>query len=83
MISAMMSKTQQIHDALAADDPIGTLRIAGRFFDRSDDTMILRRGMDAYNHPGFYRQLGQEPDQIITPHAENPGAKIWIRYALS
>jgi hypothetical protein len=29
--------------------------------------MILRRGMDAYNHPGFYRQLGQEPDQIITP----------------
>jgi len=36
MISAMMSKTQQIRDALAADDPIGTLRIAGRFFDRSD-----------------------------------------------
>jgi hypothetical protein len=65
MISAMMSKTQQIREALAVDDPIGALRIAAHFFDRSDDTMTFKRGMDAYNHPGFYRQLGQEPDQII------------------
>jgi len=21
--------------------------------------------MDAYNNPGFYRQLGKDPDQII------------------
>lgn len=62
----MKSKTQQIRYALAADDPIGALRIGGRFFDRSVDTMIFKRGIDAYNHPDFYRQLGQEPDQIIT-----------------
>ena len=61
----MKSKTQQIREALAADDPIDALRIAGRFFDRSVDTMIFKRGIDAYSHPGFYRQLGQEPDQII------------------
>jgi hypothetical protein len=21
--------------------------------------------MDAYNHPGFYRQLGKDPEQIV------------------
>lgn len=62
----MKSKTQQIRDALAAGDQLGALRIAARFFDRSDDTMIFKRGRDAYNHPGFYRQLGQEPDQVVT-----------------
>ena len=29
-------------------------------------TQIFRRGMDAHNHPGFYRQLRQDPDQITT-----------------
>jgi len=28
--------------------------------------MIFKRGMDANNHPGFYRQIGQEPQQLIT-----------------
>ena len=62
----MKSKSQQIREALAADDLIGALRIAGHFFDRSDDTMIFKRGMDAYNNPGFYRQLGHEPDHVVT-----------------
>jgi hypothetical protein len=61
----MKSKTQQIQEALAADDLIGALRIAARFFDRSDDTKTFKRGIDAYNHPDFYRQLGQTPDQIV------------------
>ena len=34
------------------------------FFDRSVDAQILKRGMDAHNHPNFYRQLRQDPDQI-------------------
>jgi hypothetical protein len=41
------------------------LRIAARFFDRSDSTQAFKRGMDAYNDPNFYRQLGRNPDQII------------------
>ena len=45
------------------EDP-RTLRIAARFFDRSSATMIFKRGLDAYNHPDFYRQLGEQPDEI-------------------
>jgi hypothetical protein len=42
------------------------LRIAARFFDRSNETMIFKRGMDANNHPGFYRQLGKVPQELVT-----------------
>jgi len=42
------------------------LRIAARFFDRSDDTPTFKRGMDAHNNPGFYRQLGKQPDRVVT-----------------
>jgi hypothetical protein len=57
-------KVDQIRDAWVAGDQIGALRIAARFFDRSNDTLIFKRGMCAHNNPGFYRQLGQEPEQI-------------------
>jgi len=42
------------------------LRIAARFFDRSDATKTFQRGMDAYNHAQFYRQIGKEPQELIT-----------------
>ncbi len=57
----MKCKVDQIRDAWAAGDQIGALRIAARFFDRSDSTLTFKRGMSAYNNPDFYRQLGQEP----------------------
>ncbi len=41
------------------------VRVA-RFFDRSDDTKTFKRGIDACNNPGFYRQLGHEPDHVVT-----------------
>jgi hypothetical protein len=41
------------------------LRIAARFFDHSTDTMTFKRGMDAYNNPDFYRQLGKDPEQLM------------------
>ena len=59
-----MSKCSKILEAWAYGDHIGALRIAARFFDRSEDTQIFKRGMDAHNHPDFYRQLRQDPDQI-------------------
>jgi hypothetical protein len=61
----MNCKTDQIRGAWAAGDRIGALRIAARFFDRSDDTKIFKRGMGAHNNPEFYRQLGKEPEQIV------------------
>jgi hypothetical protein len=50
---------------LNTGDRIGALRIAARFFDRSVDTRTFKRGMDAYNNPSLYRQLGKDPEQIV------------------
>jgi hypothetical protein len=61
----MNTKTDRIRAAFAAGDRIGALRIAARFFDRSSDTKIFKRGMDAYNNPTFYQQLGKDPEQIV------------------
>jgi hypothetical protein len=62
----MSCKTDQIRTAWAAGDQMGALRIAAHFFDRSDATKAFQRGMDANNHPGFYRQLGKAPQQLVT-----------------
>jgi len=61
----MNCKTNQIRTAWNTGDRIGALRIAARFFDRSVDTRTFKRGMDAYNNPSFYRQLGKDPEQIV------------------
>ena len=58
-------KTDRIRAAWAAGDCIGALRIAAKFFDRSEATKSFKRGMDAYNNPGFYRQLGKDPDLLV------------------
>ena len=44
---------------------IGALRIASRFFDRSDATKAYKRGTDAHNNPQFYRQLGKGPNLLL------------------
>ena len=65
MRGLVISKTGRIHAASAAGNRIGALRIAARVFDRSHVTKIFKRGMDAYNNPAFYRQLGKDPDRIV------------------
>jgi hypothetical protein len=65
-VNGMRSKTDQIRSAWFRGDRIAALRIAAQFFDRSTDTRIFKRGMDANNHPGFYRQLGKEPQELVT-----------------
>jgi hypothetical protein len=64
----MKCKNDQIRAAWGAGDRIGALRIAARFFDRSTDTRTFKRGIDAYNNPDFYRQLGEDPEQIDATH---------------
>jgi hypothetical protein len=66
----MKCKTDKMRAAWAAGDRVGALRIAARFFDRSTATKAFKRGMDAHNHPDFYRQLGKEPEQITTDALE-------------
>jgi hypothetical protein len=59
------SKSNKIRSAWAAGNQIGALRIAACFFDRSADTRIFKRGMDAHRYPNFYRQLGQEALHLL------------------
>jgi hypothetical protein len=66
MLMTRICKKHQIRTAWAAGNQIGALRIAARFFDRSTATKRFQRGMDAYNHPQFYSQLGKEPQELIT-----------------
>jgi hypothetical protein len=51
--------------AWAVGDRVGALRIAARFFDRSEATITFKHGMDAHNNPQFYRQLGKDPDLLL------------------
>ena len=67
----MSSKISKVRSAWAAGDEIGALRIAARFFDRSADTKSFKRGMDAHNHPDFYRQIGRDPEQLLMKALEN------------
>jgi hypothetical protein len=60
----MESKSQKIRDALAAGDRLTALRIAAHFHDRSVNTLTYKRGLDAHNHPTFYRQIGKDPEQL-------------------
>ena len=70
MADDMICKSDQIRAAWGAGDRIGALRIAARFFDRSIDTRTFKCGMDAYNNPGFYRQLGKDPEQLMAAALE-------------
>ena len=59
------TKSDKIRSAWAAGDKIGALRIAARFFDRSEATKIFKRGMDAHNNPQFYHQIGKDPELLL------------------
>jgi hypothetical protein len=72
----MNRKTDQIRAAWAAGDRIRALRIAARFFDRSVDTKTFKRGMDAYNNPNFYQQLGKDPQQLMAAALEVLARKL-------
>jgi hypothetical protein len=65
-VNGMRSKTDQIRAAWLRGDRIGALRIAAQFFDRSADTRTFKRGIDAFNHPDFFTQVGKEPQELIT-----------------
>jgi hypothetical protein len=75
----MSTKISQVRAAWAAGDRIGALRIAARFFDRSADTKSFKRGMDAHNHPDFYRQIGRNPEQILAEALENLATRFRLQ----
>jgi len=64
-MSAPETKLAQLRARWAAGDTVGALRIAARFGDRSAETLAFKRGWDAYQRPGFYRQIKRDPDAIL------------------
>jgi hypothetical protein len=78
-VTCMSSKVSKVRLAWAAGDRIGALRIAARFFDRSADTISFKRGMDAHNHPDFYRQIGKDPEQILAEALQNLAARFKLK----
>src|SRR5262249_4758519 len=74
----MNCKTDQVRAAWHAGDRIGALRIAARFFDQSADTKTFKRGIDAYNNPDFYRQLGKDPERLVAAAFELLAKKIGL-----
>jgi hypothetical protein len=77
-VAPAISKSSQIRSAWATGDRIGALHIAARFFDRSLDTLIFKRGMNAYTYPDFYRQLGHDPEQITAEALQLLAAKFGL-----
>jgi hypothetical protein len=75
----MSSKISRVRSAWAAGDRIGALRIAARFYDRSADTISFKRGMDAYNYPDFFRQIGRDPEQILAEALENLATRFKLK----
>jgi len=60
----MRSKTDMIREAWGNGDRLGALRIAARFFDRSEATKVMQRGHQAAVHPEFFRQVGKSPEAL-------------------
>ena len=79
----MICKTDKIRAAWVNGDRIGALRIAARFFDRSVETRVFKRGMDAHNHPHFYRQLGKEPEQITQDALETLANRFHLPFPIT
>ena len=72
----MQSKSDTIRDHLAAGDQLGALRIASRFFDRGADTDVFKRGWGAHQNPSFYRQIGRDPEALVTAALQRLAAKF-------
>jgi hypothetical protein len=70
------SKSELIKSALAEGNMAAALRLASRFHDRSSDTVVFKRGFDAYRYPDFYLQLRKDPDQLVAAAV----ALLWRRF---
>lgn len=72
----MKSKLDQIREAWAAGDRIAALRIASKFFDRSEETKTMKRGWDAHKNPDFFRQIGKDPGALTAEALRTMAAKF-------
>ena len=67
----MQTKTDKIKKAIEAGDARKAISLASKFFDRSAETQLYKQAQSAANNPGFYRQIGKDPDAIIAAAMDN------------
>lgn len=58
-------KIDQLRALMAAADWRGALALAARFHELGDHRDAIKRGHEAYVHPRFYAQLGQDPAALV------------------
>lgn len=61
----MDTKAQKIRNALLSGDEITAVKIASKFFDKSEVTSQCKDAASAMLNPSFYRQIGKDPEIII------------------
>ena len=61
----MENKSDKIRAALANGDTRKAISLASKFFDRSDETQLYKQAQAAIGNPGFYRQIGKDPEAIV------------------
>ena len=58
------TKLARIREAMMADDWDSALKIAARFQRLGEHDDVIRRAANAVGNPSFYKQLGQDVDQL-------------------
>lgn len=60
-----MGKPEAILKALADDKPCEALRLAASFQHLGVHKAVIQRGWQACQRPGFYREIGKDPELLI------------------
>lgn len=60
----MVTKLSKVIEAWRAGDKAKALQIAAKFPQLGDEAAVIQRGHQARLRPEFYRELGQDPDEL-------------------
>lgn len=61
----MKTKVAQIREAIKSGDNKKAISIASKFFDKSEETKIFKAAQSAIINPGFYTQIGKNPEDLV------------------
>lgn len=60
-----MTKIQQLRDMADAEDWRGAISLAASFPRKGKAAKAIMQAHEAIKRPGFQRQLGRDPDELI------------------
>jgi hypothetical protein len=62
---AIETKLSKLKAAWACGDHVGALRIAAAFPRLGAEKRVITQAWAALQNPGFYRQIGKDPEELI------------------